>query len=229
MPNIVKNTTFIGLFDLLAPHSCRGCGSIGQPLCDCCKKNIISQHQNQCPICHRPNLNGKCPNCPGLPPIFVVGNRTGIIEELIHDYKYHSVRSLAKPLAEILSHTIPSPKTKVIIVPLPTISRHVRERGFDHTLLLAKHFSKLRRNHQVEPLLTRNKSTVQVGTGRKTRLTQAASAYTLRPNTIINPEATYLLLDDVWTTGASMQAATSLLQKSGAKKIIVAILALSKS
>ena len=44
MPNIVKNTTLPSLLDILAPHSCRGCGRIGNVLCNRCKNNIILEN-----------------------------------------------------------------------------------------------------------------------------------------------------------------------------------------
>jgi len=218
MPNIVKNTTFPGLLDLLAPHSCRGCSRTGSVLCDCCKKNLIKTHTNTCP------KNG----AKKLPPIYVVGERSGPLGQLVHDLKYQSVRAAARPLAELLDATLPKLKGSVIIVPLPTIHKHIRSRGLDHTYLVAKKFAKLRgKNYQVQPLLLRNQDTVQVGTDQKTRLKQASSAYKINPKIKTNQQSTYLLLDDVWTTGASMKAAVKRLQESGAKKIKLAILALS--
>ena len=227
MSNIVKKTTFPGLFSLLAPHSCRGCGSLGSPICNRCKKYIIFRHHNLCPICHHSNPTGKCPNCSNLPPIFIAGNRSDLIGELIHAYKYESVRSLAYPLAEILDSILPSFNTPIIIVPLPTITKHVRERGFDHTYLIAKHLAKLRPQCTVANLLTRTKNTVQVGSSRETRLEQATSTYRLAKNTKPNPNATYILFDDVWTTGASLQSAYALLKKAGIQKIVIGVLALS--
>ncbi|MBR3172813.1 ComF family protein [Candidatus Saccharibacteria bacterium] len=227
MPNIVKITTIINPLDLLAPHSCRGCGHIGDPLCNCCKKYIISRHHNFCPVCHQPNSDGKCPHCRHLPPFFIVSNRSDLIGTLIHDFKYNSVRALARPLAEILDSIIPSIEPSSFIIPLPTINKHIRERGFDHTHLIAKHFASLRSNCQVSRLLTRTKNTIQVGSSRETRLIQASTTYHLNPKIKINPAATYILFDDVWTTGASIQAAYALLKKAGAKNIIVGLLALS--
>ncbi|MBQ3296835.1 ComF family protein [Candidatus Saccharibacteria bacterium] len=228
MPKIVKNTTFPGLFDLLAPHSCRGCGRIGDPLCNCCKNYIISHHQNLCPICHASNSIGRCVNCHQLPPIFIVGHRSDLIGQLVHDFKFHSVRDLARPLAEILNAVLPPTQGPTVIVPLPTITSHIRERGFSHTHLITKHFAKLRQDCQTSNLLTRARNTVQVGSSREKRLSQARTAYTLTDDSLINPSTTYILFDDVWTTGASLQSASALLQKAGAKNIIIAVLALSQ-
>ena len=227
MPKIVKNTTFPGLFNLLAPHSCRGCGRIGDPLCNCCKNYIISNHQNICPVCHTSNSNGKCQKCHHLPPIFIVGRRADLIGELIHDLKFNSTRALAHPLSEIMNACLPSFNQPAVIIPLPTISKHIRERGFSHTDLIAKQFAKLRLNCQAQNLLLRAQNTIQVGSSRGTRLVQASSAYNFNPKIKINPEITYILFDDVWTTGASLQSAYSLLKQIGVKKTILATLALS--
>lgn len=227
MSNIVKNTTFIGLLDLLAPHSCRGCGRTGAPLCDCCKKYIISHHQNFCPQCGRLNPTGNCPNCPNLPPTFIVDTRSSLIGELAHDFKYFSIRALALPLALILDQILPLSSNKTILVPLPTINKHIRERGFSHTLLVAQKLSKLHPNYQTQKLLLRAQNTVQVGADKATRLTQAQHAYTLNPKISIDPQATYVLFDDIWTTGASFQAAYSILRQAGIKNIL--LLALARS
>ena len=226
MPNIVKNTTIIGLLDLIAPHSCRGCGRLGSILCDCCKNNIIKNTTNICPLCKTPKTTPTCPNCTNLPPIYIAGRKSELIGELIQDYKYHSIRAAARPLASILDQILPE-TTSSVIVPLPTISRHIRERGFDHTHLITKQFAKLRPHTEVQKLLIRAKDTIQVGADRSTRVTQASSAYTIAKNVIISPATTYILFDDVWTTGATMLSAVKKLQQAGAQNIIIAVLALS--
>ncbi len=91
----VKNTTFPSLLDLIAPHSCRGCGRIGEALCNRCKKYIISQRVNICPKCKAEITakNGKCKDCKDLPPTFIIGERSGLLGDVIHDYKYESRRA----------------------------------------------------------------------------------------------------------------------------------------
>ena len=238
MPTIVKNTTLPSLLDLLAPHSCRGCGKLGAPLCDRCKKYIISTKPAICPNCKSPTKDGRCQNCPDLPETYIVGERDELIGTLIHDFKFKSVRALASPLAELAHATLPNLKGKTIIVPLPTISKHIRARGLDHTYLVAKNLTKLRNqtnqnnksnnSYETQSLLLRARNSVQVGTDRQTRLTQASKAYTPNPKLEIDKDAIYILLDDVWTTGASLRAATDVLKKGGASKVILLILALSR-
>ena len=229
MPSIVKNTTFPGLLDLLAPLSCRGCGRMGTPLCDRCKKYIIAHQPSVCPACKSTTKQAKCPKCHDLPPTYIVGERDELIGLLVHDFKFNSVRALAAPLAELANASLPRDiNGNSAIVPLPTISRHIRSRGFDHTYLIAKRLAKLR-NIPVNKLLLRAKNTVQVGTNRSTRLKQANEAYMLNPKLTPDHETIYILLDDVWTTGASLRAATELLRSAGITQILILVLALSRN
>lgn len=226
MSKNVKITTRISIIDLFAPHSCRGCGRLGSPLCNRCKKYILSTNPNICPFCHQQNL-GFCPQCKPTTPIYTIGERSGLLDLVLHAYKYDSVRALAPTLAELLASKLPADlPTTTFIVPLPTATHHVRSRGFDHTLLLAKHLSHLT-GFKIAKLLERNRNTVQVGTDKITRITQARSAYALNPHSTISSSATYLLLDDIWTTGASMLAAADILKSAGAHNLVLTPLAIS--
>ena len=226
---IVNNTTFPTIMDLIFPHSCRGCGALGSPLCNRCKNNIILESVNFCPNCKALNPTGKCPKCKMMPPTFMIGNRTDLIGKLIYDLKFNSVRALARPIAEILDNSLPNIDGPVVVVPLPTIRCHIRQRGLDHTYLIAKNFVKIRGvKYSAAKILQRTNSTVQVGADRKARLAQASSAYNIGPKYTLDAENTYIIFDDIWTTGASIKAAVRLLKSAGARKIIVALLAVSR-
>lgn len=222
---IVKNTTYLGLGDILCPYSCKGCGRLGEVFCECCKNDIIFDHLNCCPGCQRVVIDGCCNFC-HLPPIFVVGWKDDIIGQLVQDYKYESTRALGCILAEILDSILPVIDGKVEIVPLPTAQKHIRERGFDHTRKVAQKLAR-KRGWKVSKMLIRKKDTVQVGTNEKMRVKQANEAYEATKKA--EEDVTYVIFDDVWTTGASMRAAIKKLRKAGARKIMVAILAVSRT
>lgn len=206
----VKNTTKIGWVDLICPHYCKGCGRLGEVFCGCCKKDLKKQKG----IKSLKLLDEK---------LFAVGWRRGILARLVADYKYHSVRSLGEVLVGLLDEVLPCWEN-VVVVPLPTIMKHVRQRGLDHTLIMARKLAK-RRGWAVERILERRKNTVQVGATAEERARQAAEAYSL--NGKIQKDTIYLLLDDVWTTGASMRAAKEILEKAGAREIKMAVIAVS--
>lgn len=189
-----------------------------------------------------------CPDC-DVPFCWlgVVGWREGALAKVVKDFKYKSVRAAGEVLVELLDWRIPErfeemcgvadavggaeiaekdgvrrDVVEVVVVPLPTIGRHVRERGLDHTAVLARKLAK-RRGWKCERVLGRATNTVQVGTKAADRKAQAEGTYELRQG--VDAAKVYLLVDDVWTTGATMLAAEKVLREAGAKKIAGVVLA----
>ena len=226
MPLFVKNTTIFNPLDWLAPHTCRGCGRTGEVLCSRCKKYISNYFFNICPVCKCQKSSGKCDHCHDFPECYCLGKREDVLSILIHDFKYQSTRTIGVTLAGLLCEHLPDFPKNSVIVPLPTSTSHIRERGFDHTFFIAKRIAK-NKHLKAKHLFIRTANTVQVGSDRATRLTQAEHAFTLNPKTRISPDTTYILFDDVWTTGASMNSAIKKLREAGAKRIIVTLLATS--
>ena len=119
-------------------------------------------------------------------------------------------------MAEALAETIGDSYT---LVPLPTINRHIRERGFDHIGLVCR-----KTGLSTEYALTRKKNTVQVGASLEQRREQAKSAYLLKS---VDVNKNYILIDDVWTTGSSMMAAARLMREAGVKNLAIGVIARS--
>ena len=212
----MKNTIISNISELFCPHNCILCGKIGGILCECCKKYIACGYK-KCLMCGKDLIENKCGWCElcGIKQ-YCVGRRKAALARLIEIYKYHSVRAVAAVLAGLADKVVPDGSA---LVPLPTIRRHIRERGYDHIGLIAR---KMRL--PVEKVLVRNKNTVQVGASREERQIQAQEAYSVQK---IDSERSYLLFDDVWTTGSSMMAAMQKLREAGAKKIGIAVIARS--
>ena len=147
-----------------------------------------------------------------------MGLREGVLKRLIEVYKYHSVRAACFELSDLLMAILPD---DYVLVPLPTIRRHVRERGFDHIELMCK-----KTGLCVEKALARGNDAVQVGANKEIRAKQAKTAYIA---TNVEPKRNYLLVDDVWTTGASMMAACEQMRLAGAKNLSIAVIAKSGS
>ena len=220
----VKNTTVRILSDLICPHYCSLCGKIGSVLCDCCKNDLNADYANQCLACGS-SISDYCPTCT-LPfsGQWTFSARNHTLAKMISAYKYDSVRAFSIAFADFLHACLPSLPSDTVVVPMPTIRQHIRERGFDHTLLIAKELCRKRRL-VLKSLIGRAKNTIQVGANRSERLEQAKSAYCLTSQP--NPDTPYLLLDDVWTTGASLCSACNLLKENGARHLMVAVIARS--
>lgn len=233
---VVKNTTKCGLAELLCPHTCRGCGRRGAVLCGCCKKYLNKQNLRICPLCKKSLAPAEkndtawqgyiCDDCE-LPfkAVFVGGWREGVLAKLIKDYKYKSVRAAGEVLVELLGEILPELPANTVVVPLPTVGKHVRARGLDHTLLLARKLAKCR-GWKCERRLVRAADTVQVGTKAVERQEQAKRAYLAQGEA--SQEVNYLLLDDIWTTGASLLSAAEVLRVAGAQQVMAVVLAVGR-
>lgn len=220
MANVVKTTIEWGAWDLVCPFPCLACGELGGPICLCCKKywkKVLEEERAKCVLKVQKESEG-CFN-----QIFIGGFRRGLMDEMIKKYKYSQWRIAVKDLSEILMEIIPN-NQKMIVVPLPTIARHIRERGFDHAEKLAIRLAR-KKGWRMQKILRRMNQTVQVGADAATREKQARQAYGI--NGKIDKNQIYLLLDDVWTTGASMRAAARTLALFGVKKIAMSVLAVS--
>ncbi len=222
--NVVKNIVN-GLF----PPRCRGCGTTGEYLCDRCKKYISNNIRT-----HKIMENAETVNAVYL------GYRDEILGELIEETKYESVRGLITEIAEIVYNgyfrIALTFEPEMIIVPMPTNRRHVRERAMDHMDLIARKIEQLSNGRiQRKRLLARAKDTVQVGVKGAIRRKQAKEAVKLNPRFLddkgkISEEWSgkhVVLVDDVWTTGASMLEAGKILERAGVKDLM--LLTITKS
>jgi predicted amidophosphoribosyltransferase len=135
---------------------------------------------------------------------------------LVNRYKFDNARSAYVPLGDLLLATLPDLPANTVIVPIPTIRTHIRQRGYDHTLLLAQYVAK-KRGLAVSRPLRRQTATVQRGADRKQRLAQAKAAFVV--DTGLSSDVPYLLIDDVVTTSATMLYGAKALRQAGATTI----------
>lgn len=207
--NVVKN-----IVEVVFPANCRGCGETGGFLCERCKK-YISENMRAREMEERGVFD----------EAVYLGFRDEILGELVEECKYGPVRGLMAELAEVVWRGYFEGGPETVLAPMPTSRRHVRERGFDHMDLICREVARLsgglvRRAR----LLERAKDTVQVGTSGEVRRRQAKEAVRMNPKFLRNDgrvrgefrEARVVLVDDVWTTGASMLEAGKILAEAGA-------------
>ena len=210
------------LIAFLAPHPCSTCGDNNGPLCDNCKYDIVSEPYGFCVACAKKLMlsTGLCSDCQvPYQRAWCVASRRDGLQRLINTYKFSNAMAAHKPLAELLHEHLPELPTSTIIVPVPTVSSHIRQRGYDHMLLIAKNLAK-RRSLPIDTNLTRATSTKQREADRMTRFAQAKEAFVCKNP--LNPDNIYLLVDDVMTTGATMKYAAQALVDGGATQVWIA-------
>lgn len=215
---------FDWLLTLIAPHSCYGCGDLGQLLCQKCKNYITRQPLSGCLVCGASATRGICRRHK-LPyqRAYCVGRRQGVLKRLIDDYKFHRVQAAASVLAALFDATLPRFDQPVVLVPIPTAPRNTRRRGYDHMRLAARQLAR-RRGLPLRSLLYRRSNAVQhFAVNAAQRRRQAKEFFGLRG--AVSPDATYILLDDIFTTGSTLREAANVLREAGATDIAIAVIA----
>ena len=216
----VKNTMIDTLLSLIAPHPCCSCGVSGAILCDHCNYDIVNESYSGCLGCGSlAGADGICASCfVPYSRAWCIGERTDTLQRLIGAYKFQSTPAAGRTIGNLLLGMLPELPPQTVVVPVPTVRSHVRERGFDHTLVMAKYISKKRRL-QLVTTLRRQTTTKQRDATRAQRLRQARDAFVVRGTLRPVP---HLLIDDVVTTGATVRFASQALLDAGASEVWVA-------
>lgn len=213
---------FDTILSYIAPHHCSGCDISGTLLCDNCKYDIISEPFLQCAACGKNGAgrNGLCSQC-RVPytRAWCVSARQDHLQRLIDNFKFTNAKSAYIPLAKLLDDYLPDLPPGTVIVPVPTANSHIRQRGYDHMLLVAKQLGKLR-GLPIDTSLQRATDTQQRSASAQQRIENAKSAFVCRET--LDPAKNYLLIDDVITTGATVKYADIALKNAGAEMVWVA-------
>lgn len=206
----VKNTIVERLLSTVAPHPCLGCGKVGSVLCAHCKYNITSEPFTGCIVCGVASGVGICATH-GWPieRAFVVGERSEVLEVVINKLKFNNLKAAAKVLAQLLDESLPVVPSNTVIVPIPTVRSHIRQRGYDQVELIARHFAALRGLAIHRPLVRVGKATMHK-LDKQARKTASEQAFRLEG--MLPMSAPVLILDDIITTGATIRQAATLLQ-----------------
>lgn len=210
----------------LAPYPCLICGKLGSSLGDCCKDYIKKKYDTwQSEAWVYQNLQAPIERQKIEWPfgrVFCLGDRQEELKTILNAYKFDLRRDLAEDLASLAVDLLPKRGYK--LVPIPTLNSHVRQRGFDHTLLLVKKLAK-QTGWPVANVLRRTsrRQKSQVGLSKKERQLNMNKAF--RAKVQLDPNLKYLIVDDIWTTGATALAAAEALQQAGAKQIDLLVFA----
>ena len=208
------------LVDLFAPARCIGCSFPGSPLCRDCRQ-LAFFPVSRCYRCHRPTQQFQvCPSCRksvALKHVWVVSDFSGSTRDLIYALKFERLACVSEVVASEMASILPLLPADTIICHVPTSTVRVRIRGYDQALLIAKELSNLTDLNR-KTLLRKISNTRQLGASRPDRFKQAKTSYqVIDQKKIANKNI--LLVDDVTTSGATLEVVAQLLKKSGAKTV----------
>lgn len=208
----------------IAPSQCLICGTEGQALCMQCANTEIIPYGERCFDCGAVSAGSRtCEHCRASAPryVWLTTNYEAAARELVKVYKFGHQRATAESIADLMIKTFGrysnlDPKN-YLIVPVPTATSRVRQRGFDQSLHLARLIAR-RLGTRYLNALTRIGQTRQVGAERTIRLKQLTGNYLVRyPNLVAAHNI--LLIDDVVTTGATIRTTTKVLRAAGASRV----------
>ena len=205
------------------PHFCAGCWS-----------TIVSSTHSRCTRCDRPfpspvataySPNHVCQPCAERPPSYTKAwtlyPYLPPLQDAICLFKYRGKIALAAPLARLMIDRLPPLDSVDLIMPVPLHVQRLREREFNQSLLLADRIGR----HLDRPVSCNNltriaPSPAQTTLSRKGRLKNLRGAFALRhPGSIA--DKCILLIDDVFTTGTTVNECAKTLRKAGSGNVFV--------
>jgi ComF family protein len=172
-----------------------------------------------------------CPNCDGrhwhLTSIVPACRYEGAVREMIHRFKYGRDITLARSLGILLTRVLKDPRIAGrsfdAVIPVPLHPLRERERGFNQADLLARLLAGFMGIPKREPLKRTHPTLHQAGFDRLHRMENLRGAFVLRRPLPL--DATILLVDDVSTTGATLDACAEALKEAGAAEIAAVVVA----
>jgi ComF family protein len=215
-----------GWLDWLLPPRCGGCGALGAWLCAACRGRIRRLEEPLCPRCGREleDFRRGCGCRARLRAVTRIRSAAayeGPLERALHRFKYEGWRALAPALAALLVERWPAPievTDPALVLAVPLHRRRLRERGYNQSLLLA---TEVRRRWALpagpDRLVRLRDTPPQVGLDRPSRRQNVAGAFDWRGGDLAGRQV--LLVDDVATTGSTLEACGRALKAAGAGRI----------
>lgn len=207
----------MGLFDLLLPGACAGCGRYGAVLCASC---VASMQPAGAPV------DRFAASDPGV----VVGDamelamaafaHEGAMRRALQRLKYGGAGRLAAPLALAAAPSLRrllNLTGDAALVPVPVHAARRRQRGYNQAELLSAELGRLVQLHVVDVLVRNRPTTRQHGLGRAARLHNLRGALGIRPNARV--PAVAIVVDDILTTAATLEACAETLRRHGAERV----------
>ncbi len=225
------------LLEIFFPSFCLGCKKEGTYLCQDCKSTLDISEYNYC-LCSQNPLripagirSGKCLRCQDkkLAGLFsaLPYKEKFLTKKLIYQFKYKPyIKNLARPLVDILLEHLFLAKNleksiweNSVLVPVPMEKSKQKERGYNQAQQLAKELGhSLFVPSVFDNLVKIKKTEVQMELKAKERAENLIGAFAIKKPEEIRGKKVFLV-DDVYTTGSTMEECTRVLRDAGAKQI----------
>lgn len=237
---------FQSILDMIYPVRCPICGEIvapkGEKICATCIDKLAYIKEPRCKKCSKPIEQEEkeyCSDCLRKNYHFDKGYAVWVYNEAmkhsIANFKYHSKKEYAKFYIQEMACLYGEKILKLtpdVIVPIPIHRSKYQERGYNQADILAKGLGKELQIPVLSTLLLRNKKTLPQKTlSDKERLRNLAEAFEYNEkvaNSYPNKITKILLVDDIYTTGSTIEACSNVLRAHGIKEINFFVLCIGK-
>lgn len=217
----------MAILDVIFPKKCAGCDRLGDYICSDCLNKIKLLDNSICPICVKLSMWGnthtRCKRPWGLDGLTATFVYKGLMKKLIRNLKYRMITDLYQVLVESMismGDYEPIQNHSWIISGVPLHPRRLRWRGFNQADKLGIRLAQEWHWNFIKDTLKRTKYTKsQMGLPKKERLQNMQGAFDIDANFYQVNKKQVLLVDDVWTTGATMRECAKVLKRNGAKKV----------
>jgi len=212
--------------DFFFPRACIGCGKIGDFICVSCSKKMSRILPPLCQRCGRPESSGAhCAECWGrkssLDAVRSVFIFDGIVRQAIHELKYRNVRAVSACLAAFMTaYYLENGLDGDVLVPVPLHDKRLRERGYNQSQLLAAELSRSI-SVTVNPALVkrvRNTAPQARSAGVSERRANMQNTFICASGEAAGRDV--VIIDDVCTSGATLESCASALRAAGASHVL---------
>jgi len=174
-----------------------------------------------------------CLDCRHSDPLYLLARSVvpyeGPVRDALHSFKFCGRRDLAAPFGELMASLAAflfPVNSLAAVIPVPLHEKRLRERGFNQAALLSERVSRILKIPVCEEALLRSRETPsQTSLSREQRLANLRGAFEGGRGLTACEGAAVLLLDDVYTTGATVQECSRVLTACGVKDVYVVTLA----
>jgi len=223
----------VNILDILFPKSCLRCHKSGKYLCDSCVKNTPFA-ETICPHCNHFSFYGKthdqCKREHTLDGVISVWKYTGVVRLGITALKYKYAQAIARDLAEsaifeVIKYKIPKSS---IFISVPLFKTKDNWRGFNQSELLAKELAIALGYSHLPYVLVRSVDTKpQVSLTKRERVRNMRGKFAVNTAVfdIIDKKRPIIIVDDVWTTGATLKECCKVLKQAGVREVYGLVLA----
>lgn len=235
-----------GILDVVFPARCVGCGEEGQYICRRCG-GFVGEAALICSVCQQSSFTGEChEGCRtryGLDGLVGIWEYEGIVKSLLHKIKYNgmthavtqTIQNACMKMTEdemrfkpFLSYLF-SGDTRITYVPM--FRKKEKSRGFNQAAVFARGIGKIVKREAVSLLEKVVNTKAQVDLTKEERLTSVRGAFKVHTKMLedtnniarngaqVSLPKRVVLVDDIWTTGATMKECCKVLKKSGVERV----------